>query len=309
MPRSTNDDELQYPSEMAKQIKTVVFGIIAIMCLIIFVIFLFGSWYTIGAGERGILLTFSKPSPTISGPGLHFKIPIIQSVVRMNIRTQTIAFDNKDATGTDSEYTSLAALSSDLQDTAIATVVNYHLEEKDVLQIYTQYGDMHSYEINILEPVIRDSVKTIAATYTAEDLSKKRGEFNQKVADLLLVKFTEKSALFERVNIVNFEYSDLFAIAIEQKATAEQNALTEKNNLAKVQYQAQQRVAQSEGEAKAISIQVAAINQVGGANFIELERIKRWNGAYPMFVGAGSSAILDMRSVATYAGSAGNHSI
>jgi regulator of protease activity HflC (stomatin/prohibitin superfamily) len=290
MPR--NDDN---ESGMPTEIKMGIYGVIAVIFLIILLIFIFGSWYTIGAGERGIVLTFSKPSVTISEPGLHFKIPIVQRVIRMDVRTQTVAFDNKAATGGDSEYDSLAALSSDLQDVAVATVVNYHLEEKDVLQIYQQYGDMNTYQKNILEPVVRDSVKTVAATYTAEDLSKKRGEFNQKIADLLQVRFTEKSALFERVNIVNFEYSTLFATAIEQKATAEQNALTEKNNLAKVEYQAQQRIAQADGEAKAIQIQVQAINQQGGANYIELKRIEKWSGNYPYVMGGNS--IVDMRDM------------
>jgi len=296
MPRSNNtDDGSQYDNEAAHQVRMVIFGVIAIICLVVFLIFLFGSWYTIGAGERGIVLTFSKPSTVISGPGLHFKIPIVQSVVRMNIRTQTIAFDNKAATGTDSEYTSLAALSSDLQDTAIATVVNYHLEEKDVLQIYTQYGDMHSYQINILEPVVRDSVKTIAATYTAEDLSKKRGEFNQKVADLLLVKFTEKSALFERVNIVNFEYSDLFTTAVENKNVQVQNALAEQNKLEAVKYQAQQRVAQAQGESDAIRTQISAIAAQGGSNYLTMLWIQKWNGAVSLL--NGGNPIVDMRGI------------
>ena len=288
-------DNYAEASDESNEVKRIIRIVIGLVFAVIFFIFLFGSWYTIGAGERGIVLTFSKPSTVISGPGLHFKIPMVQSVVRMNIRTQTIAFDNKAASGTDSEYTSLAALSSDLQDTAIATVVNYHLEEKDVLQIYTQYGDMNSYRINILEPVVRDCVKTIAATYTAEDLSKKRGEFNQKVADLLLIRFAEKSALFERVNIVNFEYSTLFATAIEQKATAEQNALTEKNNLAKVQYEAQQRVAQAEGESKAILAQVNAINSQGGQSYLTLKWIEKWNGQVSMV--NGGTPIVDLRGI------------
>jgi regulator of protease activity HflC (stomatin/prohibitin superfamily) len=308
MPRSS-EPETSDDRRMPNEVKMIIFGVIAFICLIIFLIFLFGSWYMVGAGERVIVLTFRNPSEHIQGPGFHFKIPIVQSIVRMNVRTQTITFDNKQGTGDNSEYSSLFAASSDLQDTQIATVVNFHIEEKDVLQIYNQYGDMHSYQINILEPLIRDTVKSVSATYTAEDLVKKRAEYNDKVAEVLKQRFEGKSALFERVNIVNFQFSDEFTKAIERKVTAEQNALTEKNNLERVKYEADQRIAQAEGEAKAIQIQVAAINQQGGASYVELQRIQRWNGQYPMVMGA-SSPIVDLRGVSGYyATSTGGSSI
>lgn len=291
MPRIEESDEGGMPQE----VKMVIYGVIALVCLVIFLIFAFGSWYMVDAGERVIVLTFRNPSEAIQGPGFHFKIPIVQSIVRMNVRTQTIAFDNKQGTGDNSEYSSLFAASSDLQDTQVATVVNYHIEEKDVLEIYKQYGDMHSYQINILEPLIRDTVKSVSATYTAEDLVRKRSEYSDKVAEVLKQRFESKSAFFERVNIVNFQFSDEFTKAIERKVTAEQNALTEKNNLERVKYEAEQRIAQAEGEAKAIQIQTAAINSQGGKDYVELKRIEKWNGALPMV--SGSSSIVDLRTL------------
>jgi len=278
------------PVELTGIIKT----ILSFFFIMIFLTLLFGCFYTVGAGERVIVLTFKNPSENIQGPGLHMKIPLIQSIVRMNIRTQTIAFDNQMGTGDDSEYSSLFAASSDLQDTQIATIVNFHIEEKDVLQIYKQYGDMHSYQLNILEPIIRDTVKTVSATYTAEDLVKKRALYNDDVAEMLKTRFEQKSALFERVNIVNFQFSEEFSKAIERKVTAEQNALTEKNNLERVKYEAEQRIAQAEGEAKAIQIQTAAINSQGGKDYVELKRIEKWDGKLPIVTG--SSSIIDLRT-------------
>jgi regulator of protease activity HflC (stomatin/prohibitin superfamily) len=293
MPKATtplDNIETLEEKKIKYTIRLIALGVISF----IIVILLFGTFYTVQAGERVIVLTFRNPSSNIMGPGLHMKIPIVQSIVRMNIRTQTITFDNKQGKGDASEYSSLFAASSDLQDTQIATVVNYHIEEKDVLQIYNQYGDMHSYQINILEPLIRDSVKSVSATYTAEDLVKKRAEFSDKVAEMLKIRFEQKSALFERVNIVNFQFSDEFTKAIERKVTAEQNALTEKNNLERVKYEAEQRIAQAEGEAKAIQIQTAAINSQGGKDYVELKRIEKWDGKLPIV--SGSSSIVDLRT-------------
>jgi regulator of protease activity HflC (stomatin/prohibitin superfamily) len=279
----------------------VIFGIIALICGIIFIIFIFGSWYTVEAGQRVILLTFRNPSENIQGPGLHFKIPIIQSIVRMNVQTQTIEFDNKQGIGDNSEYSSLFAASQDLQDVQIATVVNFHIGEKDVLQIYKQYGDMKTYEKNILEPIIRDSVKSMSASYTAEDLVKKRAEYNDKVAKLISERFTEKSAIFERINIVNFQFSDEFTKSIERKVTAEQDALTAKNKLEQVKFEAQQRISAAQGEAEAISIQVRSINQQGGANYIALQTVARWDGKLPIVMGSNSVPFIDIRTLGAVA--------
>jgi regulator of protease activity HflC (stomatin/prohibitin superfamily) len=44
------------------------------------------------------------------------------------------------------------------------------------------------------------------------------------------------------VNIVNFEFSAAFNLAIEDKVKAEQEAFTEQNRLEKIKFQAQQKI-------------------------------------------------------------------
>jgi regulator of protease activity HflC (stomatin/prohibitin superfamily) len=38
--------------------------------------------FKVSAGERGVLLTFGKPSDTVLSEGLHFKIPFVQKIVK-----------------------------------------------------------------------------------------------------------------------------------------------------------------------------------------------------------------------------------
>jgi regulator of protease activity HflC (stomatin/prohibitin superfamily) len=279
------------------EVKMVIFGIIALICLVIFLIFLFGSWYTIDAGERGIILTFGNPSKEISQPGFHFKLPIIQKLLKYSIRTQTIAFDNKQGDGDKSEYSSLFAASSDLQETQTAVVCNFHINEQDVITIYRQYGDSHTYNINIIEPIIRDTVKSISALYTAEELVTKRPEVAKAAADLLRERLAAKNAILDNLNIVNFEFSPEYTKAIEAKAVQAQTLEKSRIELETIKVQAASRIAQAEGEAKAIQIQVAAINQQGGANYVSLQAIQRWNGQLPYVSGGGSMPFIDMRTL------------
>lgn len=272
---------------------------------------LFGSWYTVGAGERAILTTFSKPSDNIQGPGLHFKIPMIQGVVITNIQTQTIAFDNKAGTGDNSEYSSLFAASKDLQDVQIATVVNYHINEQDVLFIYKNYGEPSRYQVNILEPMIRETIKTLSAEYTAEELVTKRAEFQQKVTELLTPRLAGKQAVLDRFSVVNFQFSPEYTKAIELKVSQEQASLTAKNKLAQVEFEAQQRVAQAKGESEAIQLQAATLQAQGGNQYIQLKAleiqakaIEKWNGAMPLVTG-GSIPFLNLPGL----GATGNSTI
>lgn len=272
-------------------------GIFWAIFFIVLLTALFGTFYTIDAGDRGIVLTMGKPSQDIMQPGLHFKIPVFQSVIKTSVRTQTVSFDNKQATGDNSEYSSLAGASKDLQDVAIGSVVNYHINEQDVLDIYKKYGGEQNYEKNILEPIIRETVKATSSQYTAEELVTKRQEFSDRVAQTLRDKFSIVSGVFEKYSVVNFEFSPEYTIAIEQKAVQAQLLEKSKIELETTKVQADTRIAQAEGEAKAIQIQVQAINQQGGQNYVELQRIQRWDGHYPQVMGSGVTPIVDMRSI------------
>lgn len=68
-----------------------VFGVVA--ALVILTI-LFGSWYTVDQGERGVILTNGAITETSVEPGLHFKTPIIDDLVRIDVRDHTLKWEN-----------------------------------------------------------------------------------------------------------------------------------------------------------------------------------------------------------------------
>ncbi len=80
--------------------KLVITGVIAVALLAWFV--LGGPFYTVDAGEEGLVLTFGKHTKT-SGPGLHFKMPWpVQTVETVNVeglRRLEFGFRTLDAPG------------------------------------------------------------------------------------------------------------------------------------------------------------------------------------------------------------------
>ena len=177
--------------------------------IVVLVLFL-GSWTMVGSGERGVITHFGKVSDSIFSEGIHFKVPFYDAVHKMNVQTQTVSFDNQKRSGDEHESSSLFAASKDLQDVQIATVVNYHMDPLNVNRIYQQYGS--TYQTNVINPIIREIVKSVSAQFTAEELVTKRLQFADQVSRLLAEKLAEKDAVFERFNIVNFEFSPEFTL-------------------------------------------------------------------------------------------------
>lgn len=234
----------------------------------ILLILLWGSFYTISAGHRGVLLTFGKAHPVPAGEGLHFKIPIVQSVVKMSVQTLKYEADSE-------------AASKDLQVVHSTIAVNYRLSEESAATLYTNIGI--NYEDRVIQPAVQESVKSITAQFTAEELITKRNDVKSKLQTQLHDRLLERGINVEEISVTNFDFSESFNYAIEQKVTAEQLKLKAERDLERIEIEARQIEAQAEGQAKAISTVRTAL---GPGNYIEWLKIQKWNGELPQVTGA-----------------------
>lgn len=259
-------------------------GIIIVIALIL----LFMTIYTVGAGQRAILLTWGKPNPIAQTSGIHFKTPIAQSVVIMSV--QTLKYEAQ-----------ASAASQDLQTVKTDVTVNFHLQPDSVVELYTNVGI--NYQDVLIQPAVQEIVKSITARYTAEQLITKRQEVKDKIDVALKDRLLKYNMVVDAISITNFDFSESFNAAIEAKVTTEQNALAAKNKLAQVQYEAQQRITQAEGEAQAIKIQAEAIQAQGGKEYVQLQAINRWDGKMPLVTGGNS---LPFINIPTGAGDSAN---
>lgn len=267
-----------------KILRTVLGSIIAV----IIVLSLAASVGTISAGERGIKTRFGAIRGTVP-QGLYFKIPFVEKVHKMDVKTRTINYDKNGTEGDAIDTSQLFGASKDLQDVFIGVVVNYHINPDKVQSIFAQYSSVDNYQSNVIEPVIRELVKSTSAKYTAEELVTKRAEFSDKVNSLLNEQLISKDSILERFSVTNFEFSKAFSQAIEVKVTAVQNAEAAKNKLEQIKFEAQQTVEKARAEAEAIRIQAQAINSQGGADYVALKAVEKWSGVLPVQMIPGQS--------------------
>lgn len=260
-----------------KQIASWIVGsVVGLFVLII----IFGSFGTVGAGERGVMLRFGAATGRVLEPGLYFKLPFIEDVAKIDVQTQV-------------ENVEASAASKDLQNVSTNVGLNYSVTAGEVASLYTDIGE--AYKSKIIDPAIQDAVKAATANFTAEELITKREEVKDNIVSVLKGKFTGQHLNIVSLNITNFKFSDSFEQAIEAKVTAEQNALAAKNKLDQVKYEAEQRVAEADGEAKAIAIQAQAIESQGGQAYTQLQAIQKWNGVLPTYMLGNTVPFLNLK--------------
>jgi prohibitin 2 len=193
------------------------------------------SFIIVPAGNRGVLLRFGKVEG-IKAEGLNVRIPLIESVELMSVRTQLY---ESDAT----------AASKDLQDVTAKIAINYRVDPSRVGYIFQTIG-MRYIDV-IAHPAIQETVKEITAKFNAEDMILKRAEVKDAIVNALTTRLSQRDIITESINITNFEFSPEFTNAIEDKVVAQQNALQAQNKLEQVKVEAQQAKAKAEGEANA----------------------------------------------------------
>lgn len=270
--------------------KIVMHAVLGLIGLVV----VFGSFGIVKAGERGVKTRLGAVVGVVP-QGLYFKLPIVESVTRMEVKTRTINYDKNGNEGDSRDSSSLSGASRDLQDVQIGVVVTYHINPEKVDSIFVQYKSVESFEATVIEPAIRETVKSTSAHYTAEELVTKRAEYSEKVNQLLQERFGLKDSILETFSVTNFEFSHAFTQAIEAKVTATQNAEAAKNKLEQVKYEAEQRITTARGEAEAIRIQAQAIQQQGGAEYVNLKAVEKWNGTLPQYMMGNSVPFVNLK--------------
>jgi regulator of protease activity HflC (stomatin/prohibitin superfamily) len=234
------------------KLKIIMSSIISVIILIVII----SSFTVVDVGERGLVIGFGKIRNVLS-EGIHIVNPLYR-VDTYNIR------NNK--------YEAVAeSASSDLQKAQISVAVNYNIDETKIEEIYKTYGSRFMDRIFVQN--VQEAIKSVSAKYTASELITKReqvkSDIKQKLQDM-----TVDIVFITDVAVTNVNFSDSFDSAIESKVKAEQEVLQAKATLEK-----------SKLESEAIKIQAEAIKNSGGAEYVQLQAIQKWDGKLPTTVG------------------------
>lgn len=250
-------------------VKIAVFG--AIILLAIAVI---GNCFTIvDAGHTGVVVTLGKVNEGVLQEGLHFKAPFVQRIVKIDNRIVKLEVDTE-------------AFSKDLQTVTTTIAINYRVDTDKSYSIYKNIGA--DYEGVLVTPAVNEVLKAITAKYTAEESVTNRTLISEGLIKGLNEKLNNIGLYVTDVNIINFDFSEAFIDAIEEKQVAEQKLLkaeTEKQTaITNAEAQAQTTKIKAEAEAEANNKIKASLND----DIIRSKFYDKWDGKLPQAMGSDS---------------------
>lgn len=238
------------------------------------------------AGHTGVVTTFGRVEDRTLDSGPNWVSPW-QRVINMDNRVQK-------------ETVTLMCFSSDIQEVSMVYTVNFQIDKANAMTIYRTIGT-HYYE-TVIMPSIAESVKIVAAQYTAEDLVGMRSE----LAAAIEVELSEKLASYNievvSTSIEDMDFTDAFTNAVEEKQVAEQNMLRAQTEAERATIEAAaaaevQRIeAQGKADAQLIAAEAEAeanrkIAESLNEDILSNKFIEAWNGELPMVTGSDGSLI------------------
>ena len=194
---------------------------------------------TVPTGHTGVVTVFGKVNDEVLDAGIHFKAPW-EEVINMDNRVQK-------------ETVKLSCFSSDIQEVECQHTLNYQIKKSNAQEIYKTVGS--SYYDTVITPNVAESVKTIMAQYTAENLITRRNELAAGIESLLASQLEKYNIEVVSTAIEDMDFTDEFTAAVEAKQVAVQNKL-------KAQTEQEQKTMEAEQQAEREKIQANAAAEV-----------------------------------------------
>ncbi len=257
---------------------------------------IWSSWYTIDQGERGVVLR-NGAIVSVSEPGLHFKIPLIDSVKKISIQTFKGTFEK------------LAMYSKDQQTAFVQLSINYRIQPGAVDKVYTQYGGREGVFDRVISPKVFEKTKNVFGQFNAVNAIQDRARLNTEMQLAVQNAVTASGAFVEAVQVENVDFSDEYEKSIEarmqaevevakltqqleqDKVRAEQARVTAAGQADAVRTNARAKAdaVQMQGEAEAMAIRAKGDALRANPELVSLIAAERWNGALPTTMIPGGS--------------------
>ena len=255
--------------------KTIVRVVKLVVAVLVVLILGFNSYYTIGEQEQAVITTFGKPD-AVGTPGLHFKIPFIQKVKKVDTTIKGLAIGYDINTNMSIEEESLM-ITSDYN----FVNVDFFLEYKVNDPIKALYASENP--VLILKNMAQGCIRSVIGSYDVDSvITTGKSEIQSKIREELMAQLEIHDIGIQLVNISIQDAEPPTAEVIEAfKAveTAKQGKETAINNANK--YRSEQ-MPQAEAQVDQIIKQAEAEKE---ARINEAEgQATRFNALYEEYI-------------------------
>ncbi len=171
-------------------------GIIAAAVVIVLILFGMGRgmWYQIEEQEEAVVVTFGK-AKAVSEKGLHFKLPLIQQVQKVNTTIQGFPIGYDLATNA-TEESEAVMITSDYNFINVDFFVEYRISDP------VKYLYASSVPEEILKNIAQGSIRTVIGSFDVDSvLTTGKSEIQAQIKEMILAKLEEQDIGLTLVNI------------------------------------------------------------------------------------------------------------
>ncbi|MGM0532994.1 MAG: SPFH domain-containing protein [Campylobacterota bacterium] len=233
------------------------------LIILVVVVVLARPFHIINSGEVGIKKTAGKYNPQPLQPGFHFYLPGLQEILVMDTKVRIVDYTSQeDMSHIDDNVDgvlrnpAITILDSRGLPVGIEMTVQYRLMANSAPQTVANWG--LNWEDKIINPVVRDVVRSVVGGFNAEELPMNRGEISAQI----------KAGLTEDIDALEGQPVTLLSIQlreivlppkikdqIERVQIARQEAERAKYRVEQAKQKAEQRAAKAQGDADANRIE------------------------------------------------------
>ena len=242
-------------------------GVIYVIIALIALLVIAKPFVTIQSGEVGIKSNLGKYDPTPLGAGLHFFVPFIQDVFVVDTRTRIINYTSSEdmsagiatksgTAGGIISKNSLSVLDSRNLPVSIDITVQYRLNEATAPNTIAEWGFL--WEDKIIDPRVKDVVRSVIGNYAAEELPTKRDEIAKAIDDG--IRKNIEALPNSPVDLLAVQLREIILPAkvkeqIERVQIAKQEAERTKYEVERANQEALKKAALAKGNADAVKIE------------------------------------------------------
>lgn len=128
------------------------------------------------------------------------------------------------------------------------------------------------FDERILPSLGSEILKAVVAQYDAEELLSKRGMVSDQIRSELVKRAHKFHLILDDVSITHLTFGREFAVAIESKQVAQQDAERQAYLVAKADREREAAIIRAEGEAEAANL-ISTAMEMAGNGLIEVRRI------------------------------------
>ena len=234
---------------------------IIIALFVLFGLYALKPFAIINSGEVGIKINTGKFEEKPLQPGLHFFVPVLQKIVPVNTRIRMITYSNQNHQSINDGYAryegglkrnpAIRVMDSRGLDVFIDLAVQYNLRANTAPKTIATWGT--AWEDKIVNTKVREIVRDVIGSYTAENLPQKRQEIAKAIQTKVRVKVEAipgKPVILDSVELRDIELPAKIKGKIEELQAEKQNVMIAEQQKERAKREAERKAEIARGEAQ-----------------------------------------------------------